>query len=94
MNIKSPVIIALDFDNLYAIEELVEKLDPKTCRLKIGKQAFTLFGPELVKSLVAKGFDVFLDLKFHDIPNTTAKACEAAADLGVWMVNVHEVFGW
>lgn len=89
MKKNSPVIIALDFDERKSIDALVEKLNPEDCRLKIGKEAFTLFGPDVVKSLVQKDFDVFLDLKFHDIPNTVAKACKAAADLGVWMVNVH-----
>lgn len=65
------------------------QLSPTDCRLKIGKEMFTLFGPDFVKKIVGMGFDVFLDLKFHDIPATTAKACRAAAELGVWMVNVH-----
>lgn len=86
---ESKVIVALDFSDKNRVLELVDKLSPEQCKLKIGKEMFTLFGPELVKSLIAKGFDVFLDLKFHDIPNTVAKACRAAADLGVWMVNVH-----
>ncbi|AXR06781.1 orotidine-5'-phosphate decarboxylase [Salinimonas sediminis] len=83
------VIIALDFDNMAAALEFIDKLHPSQCRLKVGKEMFTLFGPEFVKALVARKFDVFLDLKFHDIPNTVAKACKAAAELGVWMVNVH-----
>jgi len=83
------VIVALDFDNEAAANELIAKLDPKACRLKIGKEMFTYFGPQWVKKVVALGFDVFLDLKFHDIPNTVAKAVKAAASLGVWMVNVH-----
>jgi len=83
------VIIALDYDNKQAALDFIGRLDANTCRLKIGKEMFTHFGPEFVKQLVAKGFDVFLDLKFHDIPNTVAKAVKAAADLGVWMVNVH-----
>lgn len=83
------VIVALDFDDEEAANELISKLDPKVCRLKIGKEMFTFFGPEWVKKVVALGFDVFLDLKFHDIPNTVAKAVKAAASLGVWMVNVH-----
>lgn len=83
------VIVALDFDDQNKALDFVDQLSPEDCRLKIGKEMFTYFGPELVKSLVNKEFDVFLDLKFHDIPNTVAKACRAAAELGVWMVNVH-----
>lgn len=89
MNQERPVIVALDFDNQKAALELVEQLDPTQCRLKVGKEMFTYFGPSFVKQLVARQFDVFLDLKFHDIPNTVAKAVTAAAELGVWMVNVH-----
>ena len=85
----SKVIVALDFDNESKVDELVSQLNPRDCRLKVGKELFTYFGPSLVKRLVNAGFDVFLDLKFHDIPNTVAKACLAAADMGVWMVNVH-----
>ena len=83
------VVIALDYDDKQQALAFIEQLDPTTCRLKIGKEMFTHFGPEFVQLVVAKGFDVFLDLKFHDIPNTVAKAVKAAADLGVWMVNVH-----
>lgn len=83
------VVIALDYDNKQQALAFIEQLDPSTCRLKIGKEMFTHFGPEFVQLIVAKGFDVFLDLKFHDIPNTVAKAVKASADLGVWMVNVH-----
>lgn len=83
------IIVALDFDDEKQALALVNQLDPAKCRLKIGKEMFTHFGPALVKKLVGYGFDVFLDLKFHDIPNTVAKACLAAADLGVWMINVH-----
>jgi orotidine-5'-phosphate decarboxylase len=88
-NSQSPVIVALDFDNPAAALALAQQLDPNQCRLKVGKELFTRAGPDLVKTLVAMGFDIFLDLKFHDIPNTTAKAVSAAADLGVWMANVH-----
>ncbi|MDY6929372.1 MAG: orotidine-5'-phosphate decarboxylase [Pseudomonadota bacterium] len=89
MNQDARVIVALDFDDADKAMDLVDQLDPGACKLKVGKEMFTLFGPEFVKSLIAKEFDVFLDLKFHDIPNTVAKACKAAAEMGVWMVNVH-----
>ncbi len=87
--IEKPIIVALDFDDKAKALALIEQLDPSMCRLKVGKEMFTSFGSEWVTLLVNKGFDVFLDLKFHDIPNTVAKACVAAAKLGVWMVNVH-----
>lgn len=83
------VLIALDFADEQQARALVAQLSPTQCRLKVGKEMFTLFGPDFVRHLVAQGFDVFLDLKFHDIPNTVAKAVAAAAELGVWMVNVH-----
>lgn len=83
------VIVALDFNQQQKALEFVSKVDPSLCRLKVGKEMFTHFGPDFVSNLIKQGFDVFLDLKFHDIPNTVAKACLAAADLGVWMVNVH-----
>lgn len=89
----SPVIVALDFDSAASALALVERLDPAQCKLKVGKELFTREGPPLVRRLVDAGFDVFLDLKFHDIPNTTARAVAAAADLGVWMVNVHAAGG-
>ena len=89
MSNNSPIIVALDFPSADNALELVERLEPQRCRLKVGKELFTRGGPVLVEKLVAKGYDVFLDLKFHDIPNTVAAACRAAADLGVWMVNVH-----
>ncbi|OIQ48717.1 MAG: orotidine 5'-phosphate decarboxylase [Gammaproteobacteria bacterium MedPE] len=89
MNNQSKVVVALDFDDQNKALAFVDTIDPQSCRLKVGKEMFTYFGPEFVKQLVAKGFDVFLDLKFHDIPNTVAKAVAAAAKLGVWMVNVH-----
>jgi orotidine-5'-phosphate decarboxylase len=83
------VVVALDFDNKADALAFVDKIKPSDCRLKVGKEMFTYFGPEFVKELTRRGFDVFLDLKFHDIPNTVAKAVTAAAELGVWMVNVH-----
>lgn len=88
-NTDSKIIVALDFADANSTFALVEKLDPSLCKLKVGKELFTSSGPQLVEALVNKGFDVFLDLKFHDIPNTVSKACEAAAKLGVWMLNVH-----
>ncbi|HEY3700136.1 MAG TPA: orotidine-5'-phosphate decarboxylase [Spongiibacteraceae bacterium] len=86
---KSPIIVALDYPDRAQAEVLADQLDPALCRVKVGKELFTRAGPEVVKALIQRGFDVFLDLKFHDIPNTTAAAVAAAAELGVWMVNVH-----
>lgn len=83
------IIVALDAKSQYDALTIVDQLDPSLCRVKVGKELFTHEGPSIVKNLQNKGFDVFLDLKFHDIPNTTAQAVCAAADLGVWMVNVH-----
>ncbi|MCG9722762.1 orotidine-5'-phosphate decarboxylase [Shewanella sp. Isolate7] len=86
---NKPIIVALDYDNKSEALQLIDQLDPNMCRLKIGKEMFTLFGPELVREIHSRDFDLFLDLKFHDIPNTVAKAVTAAAELGVWMTNVH-----
>ena len=86
---NSRVIVALDYPSAKPALELVAALDPTLCRLKVGKEMFTRLGPPFVETLVNKGFDLFLDLKFHDIPNTVAAACVAAADLGVWMINLH-----
>jgi len=83
------VIVALDYPTESQAITLIEQLKPAECRLKVGKEMFTRFGPAFVDKIQTKGFEVFLDLKYHDIPNTVAKACEAAADLGVWMLNVH-----
>ncbi|MBF7683142.1 orotidine-5'-phosphate decarboxylase [Acinetobacter sp. B5B] len=83
------IIVALDSKSKKEALQLADQLDPSLCRVKVGKELFTHEGPEIVKALHQLGFDVFLDLKFHDIPNTTAQAVCAAADLGVWMVNVH-----
>lgn len=90
---KPYIIVALDYLEPERIWPLVEQLDPKACRLKVGKTLFTAGGPAIVKQLVARGFSVFLDLKFHDIPITVANACKIAADLGVWMVNLHACGG-
>jgi orotidine-5'-phosphate decarboxylase len=83
------IIIALDFKDQATTMALVDQLNPQLCRLKVGKELFVRCGPSLVELLINKGFDVFLDLKFHDIPNTVAAACQAAAEMGIWMVNVH-----
>ena len=87
------IIIALDFPDAKQALDLTARLDPASCRVKVGKELFTAAGPQLVKKLMDNGFDVFLDLKFHDIPSTVANACKAAAGLGVWMVNVHALGG-
>lgn len=83
------IIVALDYADEKNARQLVQQLDPSLCRLKVGKELFTATGPRFVESLVQANFGVFLDLKFHDIPNTVAKACTAASRLGVWMLNVH-----
>lgn len=90
---EKPIIVALDFPAAESALTLLDQLDPDACRVKIGKELFTRGGPELVRQAVGRGFDVFLDLKFHDIPNTVAGAVAAAADLGVWMLNVHAFGG-
>ena len=89
MSSTSPIIVALDFPDAPAAMRMADQLDPARCRVKVGKELFTSSGPAVVEALQYKGFEVFLDLKFHDIPNTTASAVQAAAELGVWMVNVH-----
>ena len=89
----SRIIVALDYPDIRSALAFVERIDPDQCRLKVGKELFTRAGPQFVTGLVARGFDVFLDLKFHDIPNTVASACHAAAELGVWMINVHALGG-
>jgi orotidine-5'-phosphate decarboxylase len=81
--------VSLDFPDGKQALDLCQKLDPSSCKLKIGKELFTREGPALVEKLISSDFDIFLDLKYHDIPNTVASACRAAADLGVWMLNVH-----
>lgn len=83
------ILVALDYSTEAQCLDLAQQLDPATCRMKVGKELFTSCGPRVVEKLQALGFDVFLDLKFHDIPNTVAKAVKASAELGVWMVNVH-----
>jgi len=83
------IIVALDYPDADSAWNLIDQLDASMCRLKIGKEMFTRLGPGFVRQVIDKKFDVFLDLKYHDIPNTVAAACEAGADLGVWMMNVH-----
>ena len=87
------IIVALDFSDKKQALEFASKLDKNLCRIKIGKELFTSAGPQLIEQLMSYGFDIFLDLKYHDIPNTVANACRAASDLGVWMVNVHALGG-
>lgn len=87
------IIIPLDFADANEAMTLIRNLDPSLCRVKVGKELFTRAGPALVEQIINQGFDVFLDMKFHDIPNTVANACSAAADLGIWMLNVHAFGG-
>jgi orotidine-5'-phosphate decarboxylase len=89
----SKIIVALDYPTADGALALASQLDPTRCKLKVGKELFTRSGPATVEKLVNQGFNIFLDLKYHDIPNTVAKACSAAADLGVWMMNVHTLGG-
>lgn len=89
----SKIIVALDYGDAKSALTLVNELDPNLCKLKIGKELFTATGPKLVETIINKDFKLFLDLKFHDIPNTVAKACTAASNLGVWMLNVHACGG-
>ncbi|MEH6469173.1 MAG: orotidine-5'-phosphate decarboxylase [Porticoccus sp.] len=86
---NSNIIVALDYNNVSEANRFVDSVSPELCKLKVGKELFTLAGPQFVTGLVSQGFDVFLDLKFHDIPNTVSKAVKVAADLGVWMTDVH-----
>lgn len=93
MQNDSKIVVALDYPDAQQANQFIERIDAGSCKLKVGKELFTAEGPQFVSGLVDKGFDVFLDLKFHDIPNTVANACAVAADLGVWMVNVHALGG-
>lgn len=87
------IIVALDYPDATAALALADEIDPQRARVKVGKELFTRSGPDVVRQLVSRGFDVFLDLKYHDIPHTVGRACAAAADLGVWMLNVHTLGG-
>jgi orotidine-5'-phosphate decarboxylase len=89
MNSISPIVVALDYPSAQQAIEMAKQLDPSKCRVKVGKELFTASGPAVLEELHKMDFDIFLDLKFHDIPNTCAGAVAAAAELGVWMVNVH-----
>lgn len=93
MLVNPRVVVALDYPDAAAALAFVSRLSPGSCRLKVGKELFTAAGPQLLEAIMSKGFEVFLDLKYHDIPNTTAQACKVAAELGVWMVNVHALGG-
>ncbi len=93
MLIRPKLFVAFDFSNLNNAKEFSKKLNPQQCGIKVGKELFTLGGPAIVEWFQSKGFKVFLDLKFHDIPNTIKKACYAASELGVWMLNVHAMGG-
>lgn len=88
-----PVIVALDFPNAQRAVDLAKKLDSSQCRVKVGKELFTAEGPKIIEQLQSLGFEIFLDLKFHDIPNTVSQACLMAAKMGVWMINVHAIGG-
>jgi orotidine-5'-phosphate decarboxylase len=87
------IIVALDYSSMDEALAMADQLDPTRCRVKVGKELFTRSGPQIIHALSQQNFDIFLDLKYHDIPNTVAKACQAAADLGVWMLNVHTLGG-
>ena len=89
MTQPSRIIVALDYHDKQSAMDFVNRVNPSLCALKIGKSVFTRLGPDFVRELIAKQFRVFLDLKFHDIPNTVFDACTAAAELGIWMLNVH-----
>ena len=89
MDDSKKIIVALDYDNLDSVTNLINSIDPELCRIKIGKELFTKYGPSIVKNIHEKGFEIFLDLKFHDIPTTVYKACISAFSLNIWMLNIH-----
>ncbi len=89
MSCQSPIVVALDYPTIAQSIDMAKRLDPNQCRVKVGKELFTTAGPVILDELHKLGFDNFLDLKFHDIPNTVANAVSAAAKAGVWMVNIH-----
>ena len=88
------IIVALDYDNLDSVISFIDSIDPKLCRIKIGKELFTKYGPNIVNNIHEKGFEIFLDLKFHDIPTTVYKACISAFSLDIWMLNIHLTGGY
>lgn len=90
---SSLVIVALDYADAKSAMALIDRLQPSACKLKVGKELFTAAGPAFIANIVERGFDLFLDLKFHNIPNTVAQACKVASQLGVWMINVHALGG-
>ena len=92
-NQSNKIIVALDYDNKESVVKLCNQLDPASCRLKVGKQLFTKYGPHIIDFIHSKNFEVFLDLKFHDIPITVYKACIEAYKLGIWMINIHLLGG-
>jgi len=91
--IDPKIIVALDYSAAAPVLAFADRIEPSMCRLKVGKELFTASGPDLVEKLMRRGFEIFLDLKYHDIPNTVAQACKVAASMGVWMVNVHAMGG-
>ena len=94
MDDAKKIIVALDYDNLDSVTNFVDSIDSELCRVKIGKELFTKYGPSIVKNIHEKGFEIFLDLKFHDIPTTVYKACISAFSLNIWMLNVHLTGGF
>ena len=94
MDDSKKIIVALDYDNLDSVTNLINSIDPELCRIKIGKELFTKYGPSIVKNIHEKGFEIFLDLKFHDIPTTVYKACISAFSLNIWMLNIHLTGGY
>ena len=94
MDDNKKIIVALDYDNLDSVTNLINSIDPELCRIKIGKELFTKYGPSIVKNIHERGFEIFLDLKFHDIPTTVYKACISAFSLNIWMLNIHLTGGY
>ena len=88
------IIVAVDYDNIDSVKNFVDSIDPALCRIKIGKELFTKYGPSIIKNIHERGFEIFLDLKFHDIPTTVYKACISAFSLNIWMLNIHLTGGY